>query len=706
MAVERRVGEGLGEGLIVVGSATDTYALGCVLYETLVGQPPFTGSTPQAVLGKIITGDVPSARDDRSSVPPHVDAVIRKALEKLPADRFRGSQDFAKALVDPGFRHAEQATAGEVAGVRTWKASAIVGNGVAILLSFTLGWLLLRAEPPKPVSRFELPLPDGIAVVTNAGVGLEVSPDGSNVVFVGTSPDGGTQLWLRRLDQLSLVPIPDTEAARNPRFSPDGTSIAFTGNNSIRTVSLTGAPPRTLVSDSVPNGFGGLAWGRRTETLYFRKAGIGIWRVSVLGGEQEEVTTLAEGEGGHSWLDVLPDDRGILFTRDVGAPTEDEIAVLSLETGDIRVLFQGAMARYSHSGHLLYTSGEGTLSAVPFDPDRLEVTGPSYTLLEGVELTGGSPSYFAISETGVLVYRPAAAVLDVPVWVSRDGSEEVLNPQLAGSFQEPAISPDGRRIAFAHAPVGGTRDIWIYDIEQGTFERLTNEGTNRSPFWSPDGGEVGFSSEREGIMALYSRSANLSGEARLLVAGRGQGLVRAGWTPGGRSLVFQQGQNSPVIDLLYATPDSGSTPVEFLATPFVESDPSLSPDGRWLAHQSNESGRREVYVRPFPGPGGRILVSVNGGALPVWTRNGREILYVANGRLAGATVRTEPDFALESREVLFDWGPYRRQISQHYDASPDGQRLLAIRATPASGGRVRDVVVQNVFEELRARMGN
>ena len=275
-----------------VGASTDTYALGSVLYEMLVGEPPYPGTTAQAVLGKIIAGELVSAAKHRPSVPANVDAAVHCALEKLPADRFTGVQDFARALADPGFRYGEPAAAaGEGAG--PWRGSSIALGALALVSTLGFGWSLLRPDTPPPVVRFELTVPDGLGLFSGNITGLTISPDGSRVVFVGISPGAGQQLWLRPLDQLAPVPILGTENAQNPRFSPDGESIAFTGINSLTTVSLSGAPPLTLVSEAVINR--GLAWGP-DGMLYFRKLdGGGIWRVSANGGEQEQ------GSGKETW---------------------------------------------------------------------------------------------------------------------------------------------------------------------------------------------------------------------------------------------------------------------------------------------------------------------------------------------------------------------------------------------------------------------
>ena len=685
-----------------VGSSTDTYALGSVLYEMLVGEPPYPGTTTQAVLGKIIAGKPVSATEHRSSVPPNVDAAVRCALEKLPADRFGSVQEFVRALEDEHFRYGDEAAAGASVGRGQWTPVAMALGALALGLTLVLGWSLLRPDPSQPVIRFSLDLPEDLLRGTGGGVNLDIFPDGSRIVFVAGQPSQN-QLWQRPLDQLAPTPVSGTENARSPRFSPDGTSLAFTLNGGLTTVPLTGAPPLTVVTDSVAGNLG-LAWGRDGR-LYFVKAGLGIWSVSANGGEQEEVTDGGLDNSNPAYPEALPNGRGILFTRRVGSAAESGIAVLSFETGEIRPLFQGTMARYAHSGHIVYASADGTLFAAPFDLSRLEVTGPSRTLLEGITVIPALGSYFSLSETGSLVYRPGGGQVlgGIPVWVSRNGSEEVLDPRLTGAFRAPTISPDGRRVAWEHAPVGSsTMDIWIYDMDQGgAFSRLTFEGGMFDPFWSPDGREVGYRFGEE----LYAQAWDGSGSARLLRNPQEAGRIPEDvvWTPDGRWLVYREGAGGGRgNDLFYGAPHPDSTSVAILETPFNELAPSLSPDGRWLAYQSDESGRHEAYVRPFPGPGGRVPVSLEGGLRPIWASNQREIFYVAGdaSRMI-ATVRTDPEFVVESRESFASAaGFYGGTGARLFSLAPDDQRLLAGRLNTGRQAN-EDILVLNFFEMLR-----
>ena len=689
-----------------VGASTDTYALGSVLYEMLVGDPPYPGSTAQAVLGKIIAGKPVSATEQRPAIPANVDGALRKALEKLPADRFTSAQDFAKALGDEHFRYGEALADFAGASASPWNRLTILGWSAVALLAVTLGWSLLRPEPPQPITRIELTP----ASEVNLGAlhrGFAVSPDGRAIVFA----DASGQLYHRHLRQLDAVPIPGTGNAWYPFFSPDGEWVGYFDqeDNALKKARLDRREVQTLAP--VPGTRRSAGWGLDGTIVLHSTELDGLSRVRDTGGEIEQI---ANTEGlVLQWLDLLPDGRAVLGDQAIG--DERQIVAVSLETGERTVLFPGTTPRYVSNGYVVFWR-DNDLWAVGFDPEQLAAIGEPTPIVEGVPADQISDfSRFAVGGDLLFYQEGGGGQEQVPQWLGRDGSAEVLNATLTGRIRDPAVSPDGKQIAFEYvSDAGGATHIWVYDLDQATFSRLTFAGSeNMHPFWRPDGSEVGFSSDRDGLMSLYSRPVDLSGEARLLLADPDDGLFEARWTPDGRWLVYRRGSITAAdgVDLFYSAPHADSTAVVILDTPAEELNPSLSPDGRWLAYTSDESGETEVYVRPFPGPGGRSQVSTEGGRNPMWAHNGREIFYLAwdSFSLTVATVRTDPDFAVESREQLFTWDPFVSSIANLlWDLSPDDQRILAIGAPPVTGGEGvgRYVGVLNFLEELRERVGN
>ena len=594
-----------------VGPATDIYALGCVLYEMLVGEPPYTASTPQAVLGKIITEPPAPVTKQRKSVPSNVEATVNRALEKVPADRFTGAQDFARALADRGFRHGEEALAVVAAAQGPW--NRLTMTAVAALLAVAFGWALLRpTTEPRPLLRLEVTLGEdrGLASGVN-GVEFALSPDGSRIVYVGVAPDGGTQLWQRSLDDLEPDPIPGTEGALSPVLSPDGLSVAFQASGGTKTVSLSGGPPFMVAS------VGGIdaSWGA-DGMVYFRCENV-ICRVPATGSEPEAVTSPTDGE--QVWPDALPDEHGLLLTlRLSGTPEQSRIAVVGPEGGEVREILTGTMARYAASGHVVYATAEGTLMAAPFDLRRLEVTGPSVALLEGVQVKPGSASQFALSETGTLLYKTGGLGSRELVWVSRAGAVESVDPAWTGNFFFPALSSDETRLAVA---IQGTsaRDIWVKQLDRGPSLKLTFEGRlNDHPTWTPDGGSVTFRSDRAGGNDLWTKRADGSAQA-VLELDRERSIDEALWSPDSEWLIYRTRDTGPGAgDILALRSGRDTEPVTLVATGFRERQPRLSPDGRWLAYASRETGRNEIHVVPFPNAGeARWAVSTSGGTEPV-----------------------------------------------------------------------------------------
>ena len=709
-----------------LGPASDTYALAAVLYEMLTGDPPYVGSTAQAVLGKIIQGAPVSATEIRKSIPVNVDCAIRKALEKIPADRFTGAQAFANALADPTFRH------GELVGQRAGSASqwnpvtigtAVLAAGIAALTTS----VLLRPEPAA-VTRFAVETPDGHDWARNAG-DIAVSPDGSQIVYVGPSEEG-SQLWLRRTDQLDPTPIPGSFGAQTPVFSPDGQRVAFATFplDGIKVVSLGGEPPLTVT----PGGYqlGGVAWG--PEGSLYIDTGPGMSRLPETGGEPEPFTVLdtATAETSHVMPQALPNGRGVLFTV-WRTPLQDaaqyDIAVADTETGAHRTLVRGVFARYVEPGYLVYVSVDGTLLAAPFDQNALEITGPSVALAEGIAVGALGSTSLAVSAEGTLLYvqgrAMGTAMGNELVWVNRAGQATPVDPGWTFTLGTSAnaigwsLSPDGTRIALTEENQDG-RDIWIKQIPDGPRTRLTfDEGDDRAPRWTSDGERVTFVSDRETDLEVWSKRWDGTGEAELVFDYEGR-IPEGFWAPDGEWFVFRTAgldteglQGDRGIGAI--RPGLDEAPQALIATQYIEQGAALSPDGRWLAYSSNETGREEVFVRPFPDvESGKFPVSREGGMRPRWARNGRELFFVGgtpNDRvMMVATVETSPGFRVGSLESLFEIGPEYliSGVGDFYDVDPQDDRFLMgrIYTGDAEAADASLVLVQNFFEELKARV--
>ncbi len=694
-------------GDLAVGATTETYALGSVLYEMLVGDPPYAGSTAQAVLGKIIAGEPVSVIKHRPSVPANVDAAVRCALEKLPADRFKGTQEFANALTDPGFRYGETAGVAGDASVGPWKQVASVFAALFVLATSVAGWALLRPEPPLPIERFASPFGDGQGAVYSGAGAYVLSPDGSMLVYRGPSGLSGNQLWARRWDDLEPTPIRGADEGRRPSVSLDGQAVAFEQGGEIKVVSLQGGPVTTLISGTWPH------WG--SDGYIYATVGGSIVRVPATGGPPEPVVQPAGGEVSFYLADVLPGGTVALIRVDTGI--QNEIRAVRLDTGEMNLLTFGDFARYAASGHVVYLTLDGTLMAAPLDPGELELGGQPVALVEDV-LT------FSISHTGKLFYTRGEAGRSEFIWVTRAGQ---ATPVQAGWSFDPGggnqawrLSPDGTRLALRET-VDGNEDIWIKELDDGPYVRLTrNEAVDWSPHWAPDGEMVTFASPRAGGRDLWTIRADGTGEAELLYDHESF-VVEGFWGPAGEWLVLRGGSagaGANTRDILAFRPGVDSVAQPLLAEEYDEQEPALSPDGRWLAYISNETGVFEVSVRPFPDvAAGKWTVSTDGGIMPVWAHSGRELFFMDSNRGLVAA-EFDPDFDTDSsgspigeRVTLFTLPPMytTSTVNIVYGVAPGDQRFLMARAyqdetqeSPASPF----VLVNNFFEELKQRVPN
>ena len=709
-----------------VGAASDTYALACVLYEMLVGEPPYLGNTAQAVLGKIIQGQPVSATAARSSIPANVDAAIRRALEKIPADRFATARDFARALADPTFRYGEGAgTAAGLGSAGPWKGLAI---GAALLAILGLGstvYLATRPEGATPVIRYTITFPEEQVPVTSGqpqfGTSLTLSQDGHTMVYVGPAPGGSAQLWVKMRDQLEARPLSGTDEAHQPSLSPEGTHVAYITagqERELKTASLGGEPPLTLLGEGIFRL--GTAWGDDGYVYFSEQPAGGLSRVPANGGDVERLSIpdSTAGETRHAWPDVLPNGKGVLMTVQRGnnaLSPEDDVGVLDLDTGEWRVLFRGLLGRYAATGHLIFVTHEGDLLAAPFDQTSLEVTGPAVPVLSGMPAVDRGPDV-ALSRSGRLVYSPIVqSAVHEPVWVDRNGAatpvEQGWTLSPAGS-SGPRLSPDDALIAVSIF-VGGGDELWVKRIG-GPFSRLAFEGVSSArPAWTPDGRSLMYARWLSGsdVTLMMQRADGSSADAEVVVQGFDRPITGGEWSADGEWVVFRT-STDPTRDIFGIRPGTDSDPVPLVTTDFEETSPQLSPDGRYLTYLSNESGITEIYVRPFPNvDDAKWQISTDGGREPLWAHDGEELFYKNVDReLVAVSVSIEDDFEVLGRDPLFTLPPgasYFGEVTA-YDITSDDERFLMLRAAGATGEEALGhlFVVENFLEEIRERVGS
>jgi WD40 repeat protein len=712
-----------------VDTRSDMFAFGAVLYEMLSGKKAFTGKSQVSVMAAILDHDPSSVASLVPGVPAALDRLIRKCLAKDPERRWQNAGDVASELewiAESPAQHPvdDSAAAGRTAEtfarqqrisarrLRAWIASAIA----LPLVAAGVVWALMRAPAatrPQPM-RFGIVPPPGQPLATfGPDRDVAISPDGTRIAYVATI-GGQRQLMVRTIDQIQAVPLRGITTARVPFFSPDGKWIGyFDSATELKKISVTGGPPIALCKISGPPR--GATWAA-DDTIIFTisDSAVGLLAVPAGGGEAKVLTRpdTAKGESNHWSPFALPGGRAVLFTI-VATSSDPQVAVLDLKNGQQKTLIRGgAHPAYADSGHLVYAA-LGALRAVRFDPVKLDILSDPVPVMDDV-MMGRNAADFSVSRSGALLYVPggdSASTARTLAWIDRNGREEPIKAPPRG-YLSVDLSPDDTRIAVSATDLSNP-DIWIVDLARGLPTRLTfDPGADTNPVWTPDGRWIAFRSTRGGAPNVFRRAADGTGDDERLTSSPNSQIPFA-FSPDGLRLVFNEAVPGTGLDLFVVSSDGKGTPQPLVQTAFVETNADLSPDGRWLVYQSNESGRNEVYVRPFPnaGSGGHWLVSGNGGTVPAWGRTGTEIFYVEPGNsLMAVPIRTSPTFSVGTPTKVVDPGFVVTSPTRTYDVSRDGRRVLVIKnpqadlsgkATPASM-----IVVLNWFEELKARLPN
>ncbi len=570
-----------------------------------------------------------------------------------------------------------------------WIATALMG-----VVAFVLWNLGSQSTPQRSaVSRFTTHLSARYAVGTASR--MDLSADGRHFVHVGFRA-GTSHIYHRAVDQLEASPIDGTEEGRRPFLSPDGQWVGFVVGSTLKKVSLfSGGAPITLCDADFPISSG--SWGADGNIIL--GSSVGLFRVSGAGGIPESVTTVdtSKGETGHDHPEILPGNQAVLFTVAIGDTYNDyQIDVLSLDTGERKTVIEGgASPRYSPTGHLLYASSD-TLMAAPFDLAMLEVTDDPIPVLGGLSTSITGAPHLALSAEGTLVYLSATGTGHNLVWVDRQGKEQPLT-EIRRTYETPRLSPDGKRLAVTIRD--NNTDVWVYDLGRGTLTRLTFQpGEDETPVWTPDGKRVTFSSVIGGTRSLRWKAADGSGAEEQLLAAEYHRHIGS-WSPDGTVLAFQDEDPTTGWDIWYVSLEGDHTAEPFLSTRFDEEWPMFSPDGRWVAYVSNESGNNEIYVQPFPGPGGKQQVSIDGGEEPTWSPKGNELFYRSGDKMMVVAVELGPTFTQGTPQMLFDGMSGGLAGRPNFAVTADGQRFVMVKEEEEGAAQVTFVL--NWFEELK-----
>jgi serine/threonine protein kinase/Tol biopolymer transport system component len=690
-----------------VDRRADIWAFGCVLYEMLTGKHAFDGETVTDVLAAVVR-----AEPDWSLLPANTPRALRKLLERcLQKDAKQRLQAIGEARIaieeildgkaedEPSIAPATPSaapTARRRNGILWGVAGLLVGVAIAAAI-----WFSMRKPkiPPAPVDlSVEMP---ATHTLVNDGTSIGISPDGRQIAFVAGGAGGPEQIWMRQLGDFAAKPVPGTDGGKSPFFSPDGQWLGFFVSGKLEKISLAGGVPQVLCSGA--SGAGSGTWAS-DWTIYFSGGYGGLMSVSGNGGECRRVISPSEGTDAVSFSQpwMLPGGQSLLVAVATGfGGQQSNVAVLSLKTLKLKTLFQDATnPAYVAPGYLVFGRA-GALWGVPFDLQKLELTGPSTPLVNGVaDNNGGTSDQFAVSESGMLVYAPGSEARPERqiVETDRSGNSKAVTTS-PRAYEDLSLSPDGNHLAITIE--GPLWNIWAYDMEKKTLARLTFENDNRDPFWTTDGKNIAYTSLRNGRWGIYEKPADGSGQEHASFQSAVWSFVSS-FSPDGRTMAMIQDDPATGPDIFLLPLDAAGKPRAFLQTKATEWFAQYSPDGRWIAYQSDESGKSEIYVQSSGATGGKWQISSGGGVRPVWPRNDPEIFYRNGNKLMAVPVRTSPTFSAGTPQTLFQADYFNS--GHDFDVTPDGKHFFFIKSLTEASAPTELRVVLDWTRDLAGRM--